>query len=42
MKATLKIPELQKLVTTLPKPKDAVGFALNPYSPRHHNIYYVS
>lgn len=42
MKATLKIPELSRLVTTVPKPKEAVGFSTNPYSPRGHNIYYVS
>lgn len=42
LKATLKIPDLSKLVTTIPKPKDAVSFTTNPYSPRNHNIYYVS
>lgn len=42
LKATLKIPELQNLITAQPKPKEAVGFTVNPYSPRNHNIYYVS
>ena len=27
---------------SVPKPKDSHGFDTNPYSPRKHNIYYVS
>lgn len=27
---------------SVPKPKDSHGFETNPYSPRKHNVYYVS
>lgn len=33
---------ISSLVQSVPKPKDSHGFETNPYSPRKHNIYYVS
>ena len=35
-------PKLSSFITSVPKPKNAKVFTLNPYSPRRHSIYYVS
>ena len=34
--------KLAGIITSMPKPKNYKPTYLNPYSPRRHNIYYVS